>query len=80
MKPLTARQLVVLSAWWWTGGVRAAATMLRIPEQTAKNTLYLARLRGGAGTNLGLAQQHMADMLSKEPIVTSHNNRRPEAA
>lgn len=55
-RPISPRELQVVAAWWHTGSVVEAATLLGISEQTAKNQLHTARLRTGAPTTLALAR------------------------
>ena len=62
MNPLlTDRELQVVSAWWHTGTVKAAAEFLGLAESTVKNTLYSARHKTGHPNTLLLAKAVMGE-------------------
>lgn len=55
---LTPREVAILTAWWMTDSVRAAAELVGIAEQTAKNALASARRRNGVDSNAQLLALH----------------------
>ena len=55
-RPVTDRELDVISAWWHQGTVKGAADLLGLHVQTAKNLLHTARMRAGVPNTLALAQ------------------------
>lgn len=78
-KRLTARELDVLASWWMTGSVKAAATLVGVGEQRAKNLLHRARIRNGAASNDELLAQHFAAVRTIVTARMSHNVRGGEA-
>lgn len=78
--PLTSGELDALSAWWHTGSVRKAATLLSRAPRTVVNQLYGARIRNNVHTTLELAQLHMTELRTMRELLTSHNHKRREAA
>lgn len=76
---LTSRELEILSAWWLLHSVRAAARFFDLSEQTVKNHLFNARIRNGVHTSAALAQIFMAELLTMQQLVASHNNQRRAA-
>ena len=72
---ITARELDVLSAWWLTGSVKAAASLLAMPEQSAKNHLHLARVRSGAASNVLLVQRYLFDLRSLAELRRTQHKR-----
>lgn len=73
MKSISPRELEVVAAWWHEGSVVAAAKLLGITEQTAKNQLHTARLRTGAPTTLALARMFSGELPS---VATLRRKRR----
>jgi hypothetical protein len=58
-RPLTDRELDVLSAWWHYRSVQLAARLIGVGEQRAKNLLASARAKAGAATNLEAATMQL---------------------
>lgn len=77
--PLTPGELDALSAWWHTGTVRKAATVLSRAPRTVVNQLYQARIRNNVHTTLELAQLHMGELRTMRDLVTKHNHSRKAA-
>jgi DNA-binding CsgD family transcriptional regulator len=75
-RPISPRELEVVAAWWHEGSVVAAANLLGISEQTAKNQLHTARMRTGAPTTLALARMFSGDL----PSVATLRRRSRKAA
>lgn len=74
MRSISPRELEVVAAWWHEGSVVAAAELLGITEQTAKNQLHTARLRTGAPTTLALARMFSGEL----PSVAKLRRKRSE--
>ena len=79
-RAITDRELEVIAAWWHEGTVVGAAKFLGITEQTAKNELYMARLRAGATTTLALARLYAAEMPSITVLRRRVRDRQKRAA
>ena len=79
-RPLTARELDALSAWWHYRSVKLAAVLIGVGEQRAKNLLARARARMGVHSNAELVGLHLGLIRSKADLmVMSHNSHRGEA-
>ena len=72
-RPLTEREIDVLSAWWHYRSVKLAAVLIGVGEQRAKNLLARARQRSGVQTNGELAVMHLRDIRSPELLIAQHN-------
>lgn len=76
--PLPKRELVALSAWWSTGHYRDAAMLAGVSIQTLKNQLQRARIRNDVHSTHQLASMYLGQLLSREQLITSHNQRTAE--
>ena len=79
-RPLTPRQLEVLTQWWMTGSVKRAAEKAGVGEQRAKNMLARARIRSRVKTNGELLAAHMDEVRSLLQSKMSQNISRAEVA
>lgn len=77
-RPLTEREIDVMSAWWHLRNVKLAAVLVGVGEQRAKNLLASARDKSGASTNLELATLHLGLIRSTHDLA-QHNGSREEA-
>lgn len=77
-RPLTERELDVLSAWHHYRSVQLAARLVGVGEQRAKNLLASARRRSGVDTNAQLVVMHLGLLRSVEDLARSHNTGREE--
>lgn len=68
-RPLTEREIDMLSAWWHYRSVKLAAVLIGVAEQRAKNLLASARAKSGAPTNLELATLHVGLIRSKHDLA-----------
>ena len=75
---LPKRELVALSAWWATGHYRDAAMLAGVAVQTLKNQLRRARIRNDVHSTQQLASMYLGQLLSREQLITSHNQRTAE--
>lgn len=70
---LTPRELELVTAWWMTGTVKAAAQAIGVGEQRAKNMMARARIRSRVSTNDQLLAAHMRAVLSHARESVQHN-------
>jgi hypothetical protein len=77
-RPLTGRELDVLSAWWHYRSVKLAAVLIGVGQQRAKNLLASARGKGGVHSNIELVGLHLGLIRPRADLVTQHNRRREE--
>lgn len=77
-RPLTARELDVLSAWFHYRSVKMAAKLVGLGEQNAKNKLARARQKSGVGSNEDLAAMHLGLLRTPVQLMRSHNVRSEE--
>lgn len=75
-RPLTARELDALSAWYHYRSVKLAGVLIGVSEQRAKNLLASARRRSGAVSNGELVGLHLGLIRSKADLIASHNPRK----
>jgi hypothetical protein len=68
-RPLTDRELGVLSAWWHYRSVQLAAKLIGVGEQRAKNLLASARAKAGVATNGELAAMYLGQLRSVQDII-----------
>ena len=76
-RPLTEREIDVMSAWWHYRSVQLAAKLIGVGEQRAKNLLASARAKSGASTNLELCTLHLG-LIRSVLDLGSHNVQREE--
>jgi hypothetical protein len=70
---ITERELDVLTGWWITGSVKAAARVAGVGEQRAKNMLARARFRNRATTNAELLAMHFPAVRMRGFARMQHN-------
>ena len=75
-RPLTERELDVLSAWWHYRSVQLAAKLIGVGEQRAKNLLARARARSAVRTNTELVTMHLSQIRPVSTLIESHNTSR----
>ena len=80
LRPLTPRELEVLTQWWMTGSVKKAAQAVGVGEQRAKNMLARARMRSRVRTNDELLSAHMDAVRSLVQERMQHNFSQADAA
>jgi hypothetical protein len=80
LRPLTARELEVLTHWWMTGSVKKAAQAAGVGEQRAKNMLARARMRSRVHSNDELLAAHMDAVRSLVQDRMTHNKSQADAA
>ena len=77
-RPLTEREIDMLSAWYHYRSVKLAALLVGVKEQRAKNLLASVRVKSAVHTNTEAATLHLASIRSLRTLATSHNNRGEE--
>jgi len=68
-RPLTEREIDVMSAWWHYRSVKLAAVLIGVGEQRAKNLLAGARAKAGVQSNAELAAMYLGDLRSVQDII-----------
>jgi hypothetical protein len=69
-RPLTEREVDMLSAWFHYRSVKLAAVLIGVKEQRAKNLLARARQRSGVRTNGELAATHLEAIRPKLELIS----------
>ena len=77
-RPLTDREIDMLSAWYHYRSVQLAAVLLGVKEQRGKNLLASVRAKTGMPTNIEAATLHLASLRSLRTLATQHNRRQEE--
>jgi DNA-binding CsgD family transcriptional regulator len=73
-RPLTEREVDMLSAWYHYRSVKLAAVLIGVGEQRAKNLLASARSKGGVQTNPELVEKYLGQLRSVQALIAERRN------